>query len=205
MDTKSILAYGLYDLLKNKSIDDIRVEKICEYVGLSKKTFYNHFKDKYDLAQYLYDKLVSETISINDYYKKLAKGDEGLNNTDLLSIPILHDIFFVLRSTHKEISSNLVLSNDYNSPQNYFYRQSIQGRKNILLKRLKQAHRHLDQDEIDIAGKILYLISQEYFQRWDSLYDDDLPVEEIKKLIELSNDMIEFFVQRGNDSHFRKL
>ena len=115
------------------------------------------------------------------------------------------DIFFVLRSTHKEISSNLVLSNDYNSPQNYFYRQSIQGRKNILLKRLKQAHRHLDQDEIDIAGKILYLISQEYFQRWDSLYDDDLPVEEIKKLIELSNDMIEFFVQRGNDSHFRKL
>ena len=27
MDTKSILAYGLYDLLKNKSIDDIRVRE----------------------------------------------------------------------------------------------------------------------------------------------------------------------------------
>ncbi len=198
-NVEDTFADSLYYLLKGKNIDDIRVEKICEYSGLSKKSFYNHFKDKYDLAQYLYDKLIEQAISVRHYYMKLAEGDEELNNIDMSSVESLRNIFFSLRNTHKDISDNLVLSNDYNSPQNYFDRQSISGRKKILLKRLSAAGKKLDDDELELAGKMLYMVSAEYFKRWDSQYGDDLPVEEVEKLVNLTNGLIDFFVQRASE------
>lgn len=54
MNTKKILAESLEKLLMKKNLDDIQVSEIVAGTSLSRKTFYRHFKDKYDLASWYF-------------------------------------------------------------------------------------------------------------------------------------------------------
>jgi len=54
MNTKQILAESLEKLLLKKNLDDIQVSEIVAGTLLSRKTFYRHFKDKYDLANWYF-------------------------------------------------------------------------------------------------------------------------------------------------------
>lgn len=54
MRTKEILSNTFYQLLKTTSIENITVERILRESGVSKSTFYRHFKDKYDLMNYYF-------------------------------------------------------------------------------------------------------------------------------------------------------
>lgn len=54
MDSKKILAESLEKLLMKKNLDDIQVSEIVAGTSLSRKTFYRHFKDKYDLASWYF-------------------------------------------------------------------------------------------------------------------------------------------------------
>lgn len=53
-DTDSILADALLDLLKEKPFKKVTVEDIVNKCGASRSTFYRHFKDKYDLMDWIY-------------------------------------------------------------------------------------------------------------------------------------------------------
>lgn len=53
--TKQALAHALKELLKNQSLEKISIRNICEACGLNRKSFYYHFKDKYDLVNWIYD------------------------------------------------------------------------------------------------------------------------------------------------------
>lgn len=50
MKAKEIFADSLEILLMKKRLDDIQVSEIADVSFLSRKTFYRHFRDKYDLA-----------------------------------------------------------------------------------------------------------------------------------------------------------
>lgn len=52
---KKIIAAGLKQLLQTKYLQDITVVDIVNECHLSKRTFYNHFADKYQALAYLYD------------------------------------------------------------------------------------------------------------------------------------------------------
>lgn len=54
MNSKEILAESLEKLLMKKNLDDIQVSEIVAGTSLSRKTFYRHFKDKYDLASWYF-------------------------------------------------------------------------------------------------------------------------------------------------------
>jgi AcrR family transcriptional regulator len=54
MDAKAICARTLNELLKTKTIDSISVREIVENSDLGHSTFYNHFTDKYDLANWFH-------------------------------------------------------------------------------------------------------------------------------------------------------
>ena len=54
IDTKEIFAESLKKLSAKKSFEKISVKDIVNDCGLSKTTFYNHFRDKYDLAAWIY-------------------------------------------------------------------------------------------------------------------------------------------------------
>jgi len=59
--TKQALAASLRELMEEVPFDKINVAHICEQCGMSRKSFYYHFKDKYDLVNWIFD---TEFISL---------------------------------------------------------------------------------------------------------------------------------------------
>ena len=59
--TKRAIAASLKELTKRKAFDKITIHEITEFCGLNRQTFYYHFKDKYELVDWIY---YNETISI---------------------------------------------------------------------------------------------------------------------------------------------
>ncbi len=55
IDIKDILENGLLDLCHKKDLSQITVKDLLETTGVSRQTFYNHFLDKNDLIQYIYN------------------------------------------------------------------------------------------------------------------------------------------------------
>lgn len=53
--TKQALAVSLRELMTETSFDKINVAQICERCGMNRKSFYYHFKDKYDLVNWIFD------------------------------------------------------------------------------------------------------------------------------------------------------
>lgn len=53
--TKKALAAALRDLMETEPFEKINVAQICEKCGMSRKSFYYHFKDKYDLVNWIFD------------------------------------------------------------------------------------------------------------------------------------------------------
>ncbi|MCL4441764.1 MAG: TetR/AcrR family transcriptional regulator C-terminal domain-containing protein [Firmicutes bacterium] len=53
-NAKSVFADSLKELAKTKPLDKITVRDIVDNCGAGRQTFYNHFKDKYDLINWIY-------------------------------------------------------------------------------------------------------------------------------------------------------
>lgn len=79
--TKEILADSLKNLSAKKSFNKISVQEITKNSGLTKTTFYNHFRDKYDLVAWIYstqaEKIMSK-LNLNGYTWKDSLND-GIN------------------------------------------------------------------------------------------------------------------------------
>ena len=67
--TKALLADSLKELAKFKSVDKITVKEIAQNCGMTPPTFYNHFRDKYDLMAWIYNQRVEESL------KNFGNGD----------------------------------------------------------------------------------------------------------------------------------
>lgn len=59
---KEVLAITLKELAEEKTLDKISVSDIVQESGYSTATFYRHFKDKYDLADWIYSNDISRII-----------------------------------------------------------------------------------------------------------------------------------------------
>lgn len=53
--TKKALAAALKELMEEKHFEKINVGDICEKCEMNRKSFYYHFKDKYDLVNWIFD------------------------------------------------------------------------------------------------------------------------------------------------------
>lgn len=53
--TKQALAASLRELMEELPFEKINVAHICERCGMNRKSFYYHFKDKYDLVNWIFD------------------------------------------------------------------------------------------------------------------------------------------------------
>lgn len=53
--TKKALAQALKDLMEEKPFSKISVGNICALCNMNRKSFYYHFKDKYDLLHWIFD------------------------------------------------------------------------------------------------------------------------------------------------------
>ena len=60
--TKRALATSLKELMVEQPFDKINVAQICERCNMNRKSFYYHFKDKYDLVNWFFDTEFIELI-----------------------------------------------------------------------------------------------------------------------------------------------
>jgi probable dihydroxyacetone kinase regulator len=61
--TKRAMADSLKTLMKKKGLERITVSDIVKGCGLNRQTFYYHFKDKYDLVNWIYYSEIITTLS----------------------------------------------------------------------------------------------------------------------------------------------
>lgn len=82
INVERILAEGLLKLNETTELKDISVSMLLEYTGVSRQTFYNHFKDKNDLICYIYETMIvqdfSKTSPDMDFYASLLKTFENI-------------------------------------------------------------------------------------------------------------------------------
>ncbi|MDF3001114.1 MAG: Transcriptional regulator, TetRNA family [Bacillota bacterium] len=75
--TKRALAQGIQELMKIKSLSQITVQDICDTCDLSRKAFYYHFKDKYDLVNWIYQLEFFAQFSLDaeseNYWERMQK------------------------------------------------------------------------------------------------------------------------------------
>ncbi len=71
--TKMWIADKMKQIMKLKSIDKIRVTEICEAADVERPTFYNHFRDKYDLVAWIFchDAYKTDIISVESSARAL--------------------------------------------------------------------------------------------------------------------------------------
>ena len=75
--TKKLLTDSLKNLLQEKSFDKITVNDICERAMVHRATFYNHFNDKTDLVNYIFDGMQEEI------YKSIVKVCDEMTSKEL--------------------------------------------------------------------------------------------------------------------------
>lgn len=72
--TKRALATALKALMEEMPFDKITVSDICEKCEMHRKSFYYHFKDKYDLVNWIFDtefiRLASNEYDVLSYNKR---------------------------------------------------------------------------------------------------------------------------------------
>ena len=61
-DSRKKLSESIEYLLSRKSLDDIPVSEIVKMAGVSRRTFYRHFCDKYELVNWYYDEFYEESF-----------------------------------------------------------------------------------------------------------------------------------------------
>lgn len=74
LDIKKMITDEFLAMCERRDLDKITIKDIQEKTGLSRQTFYNHFKDKDDLVQYCYD-----TVLMPGWH---ADEEKGLDNLD---------------------------------------------------------------------------------------------------------------------------
>lgn len=77
IDVKKILANALLNLCQKQSLQSITVSQLLKETGVSRQTFYNHFKDKNDLICYIYDTYIVPNFDEHhmdiDFYESLLQ------------------------------------------------------------------------------------------------------------------------------------
>ena len=64
-ETDKILAASLEKLLETKSFEEVTIQDIIDMCGASRTTFYRHFRDKYELMNWVYKNQVDTIIKKN--------------------------------------------------------------------------------------------------------------------------------------------
>lgn len=92
--TKKALAQSLKNLMKETSLDKITIKDITINCGVNRQTFYYHFKDIYNLVEWIYDVEAVESIKKYRSYNTWQQGFKMIceyikNNLDF-SINCIH-------------------------------------------------------------------------------------------------------------------
>jgi AcrR family transcriptional regulator len=76
--SKMVIRESLMELMKANSILSVSVKDICDLADISRSTFYDHYKDQYDLLKQIEDETLAYFEDmLNQYKDKQTKKETG--------------------------------------------------------------------------------------------------------------------------------
>lgn len=129
--TKKAIASSIKELMKKKEVQKISVADIVENCGINRQTFYYHFKDKYDLVNWIYYNEVVSAITQNRTYENWSQAV-----LDVLNIMRKEQYFYI----------NALSVTGQNAFQDYFF----EATKGILAEMLETIAQEENIEEADI-------------------------------------------------------
>lgn len=101
--TKRAIEASLKNLLLKKPFDKITINDIAEDCGISRMTFYYHFKDIYDLVEWACEEDTKKILEGKDDYKTWTQGFLNLFEEVLKNKPFILNVY---RSVGREQVEN---------------------------------------------------------------------------------------------------
>jgi len=84
--TKMVIRESLTELMKKKSILSVSVKDICDLADISRSTFYDHYKDQYDLLKQIEDETLAYFEDmLNNYKDRQTKKETGQMVEEMLT------------------------------------------------------------------------------------------------------------------------
>ena len=162
--TKLLLAESIKELMKTIPLDKITVKEIVSRCGTTRQTFYRNFKDKYDLVNWYFDRIVKKTIE-----------QMGISLT--LREALVKKFEYVKEDKH--FFTSALSSSDYNNLMDYDYHCIYRFYKSIAEKKGEVT------PEIDFLIKFYCHGSMDMMVEWVKR-DMDLTPEEMAYRLELA-------------------
>ena len=131
--TKYRLAEAMKTCMKTTSVDDITIRQIVEVCGVTRQTFYRNFKDKYDLINWYFDKLVLQSFE-----------QIGMGNT--VGESLTQKFEFILNE--KAFFTEAFRSDDYNSVKEHDFELILQFYKDLIARKTS---RPLEEDRKSVV------------------------------------------------------
>lgn len=122
--TKYRLVKAIKEVMVAKALDQITVQEIVDQANITRQTFYRHFKDKYDLVNWYFDKEALKTIRQMGISCSLEEGLIGK-----FQCMEKNKVFFM--SAFQSSGCNSLLEYDYQLIHNFY--------RDVILKKDKDA------------------------------------------------------------------
>lgn len=162
-ETKYIFAQAIKDLIKVVPLDKIAVTDIVTRSGMTRQTFYRYFKDKYDLVNWYFEKLVLQS------FRQMGNG---------CSLQEALQLKFAFINSEHSFFKEAFKSNDYNNLVNYDFNCIYEFYKGIIEKNLN----HNVDDDLDFLLKMYCKGSIDMTVDW-VLNDMPISIEKIVSLL----------------------
>ena len=162
-ETKYIFAQAIKDLIKVVPLDKIAVIDIVTRSGMTRQTFYRYFKDKYDLVNWYFEKLVLQS------FRQMGNG---------CSLQEALQLKFAFINSEHSFFKEAFKSNDYNNLVNYDFNCIYEFYKGIIEKNLN----HSVDDDLDFLLKMYCKGSIDMTVDW-VLNDMPISIEKIVSLL----------------------
>ena len=162
-ETKYIFAQAINYLIKVVPLDKIAVTDIVTRSGMTRQTFYRYFKDKYDLVNWYFEKLVLQS------FRQMGNG---------CSLQEALQLKFAFINSEHSFFKEAFKSNDYNNLVNYDFNCIYEFYKGIIEKNLN----HSVDDDLDFLLKMYCKGSIDMTVDW-VLNDMPISIEKIVSLL----------------------
>ncbi len=114
--TKEYYVEALETLLQKKPFEKIQVKDLCEYCNTTRTTFYYHFRDKYDLVAWIFNRDYNSVFFVS-----------GADMTEQTAVKLLERMY-EKRSFYKKVFTD----HSQNSIRNYIHDFNVENGNKVV-------------------------------------------------------------------------
>ena len=98
--TKQALAGAFKELIREQPFEKISVSDICDHCHMNRKSYYYHFRDKYDLVNWIFD---MELVELNQVKALYMSGNSYGFDDRWKSIEVVCNYFYENRTFYRRV------------------------------------------------------------------------------------------------------